>query len=114
MRLAPLSPRALEILELLPKRDDSLIFGRIPDPRRAFRTAAKAAGPERVWLHLFGTFSPHASPSGAPAGTSFATPGAGAAPGWPIATLMRRLRELISGNGPATLPRPEKAAGGSE
>jgi integrase len=32
MRPAPLSPRALEIFELLPKRDDGLVFGRIRPP----------------------------------------------------------------------------------
>jgi integrase len=53
MRPVPLSPRALEVLELLPKRKDGLVWGKIPDGRRAFRTAAKAAGLERVWLHLF-------------------------------------------------------------
>jgi integrase len=53
LRPIPLSPRALEILDALPARDDGKVFGRIPDARRAFKTAAKAAGLERVWLHLF-------------------------------------------------------------
>jgi integrase len=52
-RPIPLSPRATDILAALPKRDDGLVFGRIPDARRAFSRAAKAAGLERVWLHLF-------------------------------------------------------------
>jgi integrase len=53
MRPFPLSARALEILAALPQREDGLVFGRIPDARRAFRRAAVAAGLERVWLHLF-------------------------------------------------------------
>ena len=53
MRSYPLSPRAVEILDALPKRADGLVFGKIPDPRRAFKRAAKAVGLERVWLHLF-------------------------------------------------------------
>jgi len=109
MRPAPLSPRAVEILELLPKRDDALVFGRIPDPRRAFRSAAKAAGLERVWLHLFR----HVFAS------RLAERGAGQhelrdAGGWSSSRMadrytharLERLRELIAGNGPATLQRP--------
>jgi integrase len=53
MRPVPLSSRALAILDALPARTDGLVFGTLPDPRSAFRTAAKAAGLERVWLHLF-------------------------------------------------------------
>jgi integrase len=49
----PLSPRALQILDALPARLDGLVFGPIPDPRRAFKRAATAAGLDRVWLHLF-------------------------------------------------------------
>jgi integrase len=52
-RSVPLSRRALEILDGLPKRSDGLVFGPVGDPRRAFARAAKAAGLERVWLHLF-------------------------------------------------------------
>lgn len=51
-REVALNGRALEILEQLPKRKDGLVFGPIPDARRAFRAAAKASGLERVWLHL--------------------------------------------------------------
>ncbi len=51
-REVALNGRALEILDALPKRKDGLVFGPIPDARRAFRAAAKAAGLERVWLHL--------------------------------------------------------------
>ena len=51
-REVALTRRALEILEQLPKRKDGLVFGPVPDSRRAFRAAAKAAGLERVWLHL--------------------------------------------------------------
>lgn len=51
-REVALTRRALELLEQLPQRTDGLVFGPIPDARRAFRAAAKAAGLERVWLHL--------------------------------------------------------------
>jgi integrase len=51
-REVALTRRALELLEQLPNREDGLVFGPIPDARRAFRAAAKAAGLERVWLHL--------------------------------------------------------------
>ena len=50
-REVALTRRALEILEALPKRADALVFGPVPDARRTFRAAAKAAGLERVWLH---------------------------------------------------------------
>jgi integrase len=53
LRPVPLSLRAVAILEALPKRVDGAIFGKVGDPRRAFKTAAKAAGLERCWLHLF-------------------------------------------------------------
>jgi integrase len=53
MRPVVLSSRALEILDQLPRRLDGYVFGRIPDARRAFQTAAKAAGVGRLWLHLF-------------------------------------------------------------
>ena len=53
LRPIPLSSSAIAIAEDLPRRRDGLLFGPIPDPRRAFKTAAKAAGLERVWLHLF-------------------------------------------------------------
>lgn len=52
LRSVALSQRALQVLEQLPKRKDGLVFGPIPDPRRTFAAAAKAAGLERVWLHL--------------------------------------------------------------
>ncbi len=52
MRPLPLSTRARSILKQLPKREDGLVFGKLPDPRRALATAAKAAGLERAWLHL--------------------------------------------------------------
>ena len=53
MRAVPLSSHALAILKALPARPDGLVWGKVPDGRRAFATAAKAAGVERVWLHLF-------------------------------------------------------------
>lgn len=53
LRASPLSREALAILEALPRRPDGYVFGKVGDPRRSFRTAAKAAGLERVWLHLF-------------------------------------------------------------
>lgn len=53
LRPIPLSARALELLDQLPEREDGLVFGPIPDPRRAFARAARAAGLDRVWLHLF-------------------------------------------------------------
>jgi integrase len=51
-RPVALTTRALELLDALPHRKDGLVFGRVPDARRAFRRAAAAAGVERVWLHL--------------------------------------------------------------
>lgn len=53
MRPVPLSTRAREILDALPRREDGRIFGPIGDPRQAFATAAKTVGLERVWMHLF-------------------------------------------------------------
>jgi integrase len=53
LRPIPLSSTARAILDALPARSDGLVFGPIGDPRRALATAAKAAGLERVWLHLF-------------------------------------------------------------
>lgn len=53
MRPIPLSPRALAIVDAMPRRQDGLLFGPLPDPRSAFRTAAKTVGLDRVWLHLF-------------------------------------------------------------
>jgi integrase len=52
LRSVALTARALEVLEALPERKDGLVFGPIPDARRAFVAAAKGAGLERVWLHL--------------------------------------------------------------
>ena len=52
-RPASLSLRASELLEGLPRRSDGFVFGPIGDPRRAFKTAAKKAGLDRVWMHLF-------------------------------------------------------------
>lgn len=52
LRSAALSRPATAILGAMTIRPDGFVFGRIPDPRRAFARAAKAAGVERVWLHL--------------------------------------------------------------
>lgn len=54
LREVALNGRALELLKHLgkKKRGDGLVFGPVPDARRAFRAAAKASGLERVWLHL--------------------------------------------------------------
>ena len=52
-RPVPVSRRAGEVLKAIPRRLDGMIFGAVGDPRRAFRKAAKAAGLERVWMHLF-------------------------------------------------------------
>lgn len=121
MRALPLSPRALEIVRALPRRADGLVFGRIPDPRRAFRTAAKAAGLERVWLHLFRHLF----------ASRLAERGAGRAElreagGWSSGRMadrytharMERLRALISGTTrhpkPTGAPPVEKESGGPE
>ncbi len=53
MRPVALSTRARAILDGLPERGDGLLFGPIGDPRAAFRTAARAGGLERLWLHLW-------------------------------------------------------------
>lgn len=53
LRPVILSARAVAILRALPARLDGSVWGPIPDPRRALRTAARAAGMPRVWLHLF-------------------------------------------------------------
>lgn len=116
MRAVVLSPLALDILAKLPKREDGLVFGPIPDARRAFRAAAAAGGLDRVWMHLFR----HAFAS------RLAERGAGNhelrdAGGWSSSRMadrytharLDRLRQLVSGNGPATLA-PETAAGGPE
>lgn len=121
LRPFPLSQRAREILEQLPKRDDGFVFGKIPDPRSAFRTAAKAAGLERVWLHLFRHLF----------ASRLAERGAGRhelrdAGGWSSTRMvdrytharMERLAALVegdaAGNGSnaATQPPPEKETGG--
>lgn len=52
-RPVPVSRRAAEVLAALPRRLDGMILGTVGDPRRAFRTAARAAGLERLWMHLF-------------------------------------------------------------
>lgn len=53
LRAAPLSREALASLEALPGRPDGYVLGKVGDPRRSFRTAAAAAGLDRVWMHLF-------------------------------------------------------------
>jgi integrase len=52
-RPCSLSRRAVVLLESMPRRKDGFVFGPIGDPRRAFKTAARKAGLERVWMHLF-------------------------------------------------------------
>ena len=52
-RPVPVSRRAAEVLKAIPRRLDGMVFGAVGDPRRAFRTAARAAGVERLWMHLF-------------------------------------------------------------
>lgn len=52
-RPVPVSRRAAEVLAALPRRVDGMVFGKVGDPRRAFRAAATAAGLDRVWMHLF-------------------------------------------------------------
>jgi integrase len=120
MRAVPLSSRAAEILETLPRRKDGLIFGRIGDPRAAFRTAAKAAGLERVWMHLWRHLF----------ASRLAERGAGRHElrelgGWTSSRMpdrytharMDRLRALVEGPpayDPRTRATPRKTAGGSE
>ena len=117
MRPVPLSGRALEVIEAAPARSDGLLFGPIPDPRRAFARAAKAAGLERVWMHLWR----HAFAS------RLADRGAGRhelrdAGGWSSGRMadrytharMDRLRELIEGPAGQTRdrePGPAKEKG---
>jgi integrase len=114
MRPVALSARAREILDLLPKRPDGLVWGRIPDGRRAFKRAAKAAGLERVWLHLFRHLF----------ASRLAERGAGRAElrdagGWSSGRMadrytharMGRLRELIEGDVGRTPGGQEKTAG---
>jgi integrase len=53
LRSIALSVEAMRILDApWVRRSDGLVFGPVPDPRRAFARAAKHAGLERVWLHL--------------------------------------------------------------
>jgi integrase len=120
MRPIPLSERALEVLERLPKRKDGLVFGKIGDPRAAFRTAAKAAGLERLWMHLWRHLF----------ASRLAERGAGRhelrdAGGWSSSRMadrytharLDRLRALVgapAAYGPRTRATPEKETGGSE
>lgn len=53
LRALPLSPLAAAIVDAQPRRRDGLLFGPVGDPRAAFRTAAKAVGLERLWMHLW-------------------------------------------------------------
>ena len=120
----PLSPRAMEILASLPSRLDGLVFGPIPDPRRAFQRAAKAAGLERVWLHLMRhLFASRLDERGAGTGELKA------AGGWSSNRMVERysharlarLRQLVDGPGLELVPggassgqgRPAKENGGS-
>jgi integrase len=123
MRPVPLSPRALELLEALPAREDGLLVGPIGDPRSAFRTAARAAGLERLWLHLWRHLF----------ASRLAERGAGRhelrdAGGWSSGRMadrytharMERLRDLVRGPEAESEGRtgralePEKETGGSE
>jgi integrase len=53
LRSIALSGAAMRILDApWVRRADGLVFGSVPDPRRAFARAATAAGLDRVWLHL--------------------------------------------------------------
>lgn len=113
-RPVPLSRRALAVLGALPRRPDGLVFGPVGDPRRAFRRAAKAAGLERVWMHLFR----HAAASrAAEAGASVAE--LQLLGGWSSARMaerytharLERLRDLLN-QGDTT--RAEKATGAKD
>jgi integrase len=117
MRAVPLSRRAREILEALPRRADGLIFGRIGDPRAAFRTAAKAAGLERLWMHLWRHLF----------ASRLAERGAGRhelrdAGGWSSSRMpdrytharMERLRELVEGDEERTRGGETKTGGQPE
>lgn len=114
MRPLPLSTRAREILDGLPRRDDGFVFGPIPDPRRALATAAKAAGMDRAWMHLFRHLF----------ASRLAERGAGRhelrdAGGWSSTRMvdrytharMERLAALVEGDTRHTQPRDEKAGG---
>jgi integrase len=121
-RTVALTRRALEILAALPERKDGLVFGRIPDPRRAFAAATKAAGLERVWLHLMRHVG--ATETGR-AGASLADlMGFG---GWASIRMAQRYthtdhrrqveiadRRDANRIPPASRPAPEKPTGGSE
>jgi integrase len=100
----------------VPLREDGLLFGPIGDPRAAFRTAAKAVGLERVWLHLFRHLF----------ASRLAERGAGRAElrdagGWSSGRMadrytharMDRLRALIEGPTPRPLDS-RKTSGGTE
>ncbi|HTP24956.1 MAG TPA: tyrosine-type recombinase/integrase [Anaeromyxobacteraceae bacterium] len=73
--------------------------GKIPDARRAFATAAKAAGLVRVWRHLFRHLCASEAPNVAP-GADLRDAG-----GWSSSRMvdrythsrLARLRELIEG-----------------
>jgi integrase len=120
MRALPLSPRAIEILKELPERKDGLVFGPIPDARRAFRRAAKSAGLERVWLHLFRhLFASRLDELGASRAELRE------AGGWSSTRMvdrytharLGRLRTLIDGSqgyAPRTAPTEDKEEGGPE
>jgi integrase len=114
MRTIPLSARAVELLAALPRRPDGFVFGRIPDGRRAFARAAKAAGLERTWLHLFRHLF----------ASRLAERGAGRADlreagGWSSSRMadrytharLERLRELVEGD-KGHARRTEKETGG--
>lgn len=93
-----LSQRATAVLEVMPRRPDGLVFGPIGDHRRALKTAARAAGLDRAWMHLFRHLG----------ATAFARSGAGlpdlkAFGGWSSSRMLdrytrataTRLRELL-------------------
>ncbi len=52
-RVVVLAKRTLLLLKTVPVRPDGLVFGPLGDARRSFKTAAKSAGWERAWWHLF-------------------------------------------------------------
>jgi integrase len=117
LRPVVLSSHALEVLEQLPVRLDGLVFGKVPDARRAFATAAKAAGLQRVWLHLFRhLFASRLAERGA--GRHELTE----AGGWSSGRMadrytharMERLRDLVEGEQPKSShsPRTQTKTGG--
>jgi integrase len=121
-RSVPLSRRALEVLDALPKRTDGLVFGPVGDPRKAFKRAAAAAGLERVWLHLFR----HLAASAA-AARGFSTADLVAFGGWSGSRMAdryththhRRMLALLDGGtgsegGTPQAQPPGKATGGPE